>query len=57
MPMCVTVVLLHELTVYLLVSKQRCILSDKTAQLVHLQTNRLVDICHSYHISHPESLT
>jgi hypothetical protein len=57
MPMCVTVALLHELTVYLLVSKQRCILSDKTAQLVHLQTIRLVDICHSYHISHPESLT
>ncbi len=57
MPMCVTVALLHELTIYLLVSKQRCILGDISAQLVHLQTSRLVEICHSHHISHPKSLT
>ena len=57
MPMCITVALLHALTVYLLVSKEGCILSDVSAQLVHLQVSRPVGTCDSHHFSHPESLT
>jgi len=45
------------LTVYLLVSKKRCILSNISAQLVHLQGSRFEGTCHLHHIGQPKSLT
>jgi len=46
------------LTVYLLVSKKRCILSNISAQLVHLQGSRLVEnLSLTQNIGQSKSLT